>query len=137
LKAARLGGVDVLEEGLHLTGPPENPLELVLSAATGQVQGVVLDEERKPVTGTRVVLVPEPRRRKRTELFKETLTDQYGRFTLRGAPPGEYKLFAWEELDFGGYQDPEFLKPYEEQGETVRIDEGSQLSVELKVIRAE
>ena len=137
LKSARLAGDDVLEEGLAVSGPVRGALELTLSPAGGHIEGTVLTAEGQPFSGARVVLVPEERRRQRTDLFKSTTTDQYGRFTLRGITPGEYKLFAWEDIEPGAYQDAEFLRPYEEKGKEVRIREGDRLEVELALIPAD
>jgi hypothetical protein len=134
LKSARFGGDDVLEEGLTVSGPPKGSLDLVLSAAGGRIEGTVLDEEKKAFSGATVVLVPGARHRERRELFKTTTTDQYGRFTLRGISPGEYKLFAWQEIEPGAYQDPDFLRAYETKGHTLRITEGEGVIVELRLI---
>ncbi len=135
LKSARMEGNDVLEEGLTVSGPPRDSLELVVSPNGGRIEGAVL-KEQKPFSGATVALVPEEKRRGRRELYKTATTDQYGRFTLRGIPPGEYKLFAWEEIEPGAHQDPEFLKPYEKLGHEVKAEEGSRVSAELKLIPA-
>ena len=138
LKSARVGGEDVLEEGLDLSlGPPSGPLEITISAAGGRIDGAVLTEEDKAFGGATVVLVPEGRRREESRYYKTTTTDQNGGFTLRGIPPGDYKLFAWEEIERGAYQDSAFLRRYEEQGELVEVEEGSRLSVRLKIIPSE
>lgn len=138
LKAARAGGKDVLEAGLDLTGgAPPNPLEITISAAGGRIDGAVLTEEQEGFGGASVVLVSEERRRDQRRFYKTTTTDQHGRFTLRGIPPGDYKLFAWEEIERGAYRDPAFLRRYEEQGELVEVEEGSRLSVQLHLIHAD
>ena len=67
-------------------------------------------------------------------LFKTAPIDATGHFSLAGIAPGEYKLFAWEHAEDGAYQDPEFLKPYENQGQAVTIREGSRETAQLKVI---
>jgi hypothetical protein len=36
---------------------------------------------------------------------------------LRGIAPGDDKLFSWEELESDAWQDPDFLKPFKNQGE--------------------
>ncbi len=137
LKSARVGGQDVLEEGLDLSlGPPSGPLELTISAAGGRIDGAVLTEEQEPFGGASVVLVPEERRRDQRRFYKTATTDQNGGFILRGIPPGDYKLFAWEEIEHGAYQDSAFLRRYEEQGEPVEVEEGSRLSVQLQLIPA-
>ncbi|MGH9776894.1 MAG: MSCRAMM family protein [Candidatus Acidiferrales bacterium] len=135
LKSARLDGNDVLEEGLTVSGPPQGPLELIISPNGGQVEGAVL-KDQKPFSGATVTLVPEERRRERRELFKTATTDQYGRFALRGIAPGTYQLYAWEEIEPGAHQDSEFLKPYAKLGHEVKVEEGNRLSAELKLIPA-
>ncbi len=67
---------------------------------------------------------------------RESTTDQYGRFMLRGIPPGSYKLFAWEAVERGAYQDAAFLRPYEEHGEPMQVKEGARLSVQVQLIPA-
>jgi hypothetical protein len=137
LKSARLGSEDALESGLKIgAGQASGALELAVSSAAGRIEGSVVNENQQAVPGARVVLVPEAARRSQTRLYEETTTDQYGQFVLRGITPGEYKLFAWEEMESGVYQDPEFLKPYEERGEAVHVGEGGRQSVQLKLIPA-
>jgi hypothetical protein len=138
LKPARVGGEDVLEDGLDLSlGPPSGPLEITISAAGGRIDGAVLTEEDKTFSGATVVLVPEGRRREESRYYKTTITDQNGGFTLRGIPPGDYKLFAWEEIERGAYRDPAFLRRFEDRGESVEVEEGGRLSVRLKIIPSE
>jgi hypothetical protein len=137
LKSARLGGEDVLETGLKIgAGQAGGALELVISTAAGRIEGSVVNENLQPVPGARVVLVPEVARRSQTRLYAETTTDQYGQFILRGLTPGDYKLFAWEEVESGAYHDPEFLKPYEEQSEAVHVGEGGRETIQLRLIPA-
>ncbi len=136
-KAARLGSDDVLEAGLSVArGRQPSALELVLSSAGGQMDGVLLSEELG-FDGALVVLVPEPPHRGQARLYKTTTTDQYGHFTLRGIVPGDYKLFAWEDIEAGAYQDADFLRPYEERGETLRVVEAGRHSARLKLISAD
>ncbi|MBI3668020.1 MAG: carboxypeptidase regulatory-like domain-containing protein [Acidobacteria bacterium] len=139
LKSARLGDEEVLEAGLDLSRFESAPglLEVVVSSKGGRIDGVVSNDKQKPAGGAQVVLIPESRRRSRTDLFKSTPTDQNGRFTLRGIPPGEYKLFAWEDIERGAYQDPEFLKPFEERGHACQVQAGGAQAVELQLIQAD
>jgi len=137
LKSARLGGESVLETGLKVSsGQAGGSLEIIISSAGGQVEGVAT-REGQPFGGARVVLVPDGPRRSQTRLFKLASTDQYGHFILRGIAPGDYKLFAWEEFEPGAYEDPEFLKRYEDQGEALRVEENSRLGAQLKLIPSE
>jgi len=84
-----------------------------------------------------VVLVHEEAHRGSRRLYKPASTDQYGRFELRGIAPGDYKLFSWEEAESGSWEDPEFLRPFEEKGEKVSLQEGDQKTLNLTAIRTE
>jgi hypothetical protein len=138
LKSARLGGDDVLQDGLSISGGKiPGVLEIVLNCNGGTIEGVVLNDQQQPVTSARVVLVPDVERRSQTQLFKTTSPDQYGRFTLKGIAPGDYKLFAWEEVEYGAYEDPDFLKRYEDRGKAVSVAEGSRETVSLSLIPAD
>ncbi len=134
LKAARLDSDNVLEAGLSLAlGREPGTLELLLSSAGGQIDGIVTSEQQG-FDSALVVLVPEPRHRGQARLYKTTTTDQYGHFTLRGIAPGDYKLFAWKDIEAGAYYDADFLRPYEERGETVRVVEAGRHGARLKLI---
>jgi hypothetical protein len=54
-----------------------------------------------------------------------------------GLPPGDYKLFAWEELEGESFKDPDFLKTFESRGKPVRVREREQQAVQLELIPAE
>ncbi|MGD0301711.1 MAG: hypothetical protein ABSE86_31935, partial [Bryobacteraceae bacterium] len=69
--------------------------------------------------------------------YKTTDTDQNGHFVIKGLAPGEYKIYAWEDLEQGAEQDPDFMKPHESDGEKVSIKERAHETVQLKLIPAE
>ncbi len=137
LKSARIGGQDVLTDGLIVTRGRRGALELVISTLTGTLDGTVVDSAGKPFNAARVVLVPEGARRKTASLYRLATSDAYGRFALRAIPPGEYKVFAWDVVDGGAWQDPEFLRPFEDYGQRVHVTENGQHNAEVKVIITE
>jgi len=99
----------VLDAGLNLAGGgAPSRLEIVLSNAGARVDATVLDDAGQPAAGVRVVLVPEPRLRAHGRLFKDATTDGGGRVSLTGIAPGDYKLFAWEDVEEEAYRDPEY-----------------------------
>jgi hypothetical protein len=130
LKAARLDDADMLHDFRRIASPGQ--LDLVLSSQGGVVEGVVMDEQRRPVSGIQTVLVPN--QRERTDLFKRVLSDRNGRFSISGIAPGEYKIFAWAELEDYAYFDPAVMDKYGAQGSLVRIGESSRQTLELKTI---
>jgi hypothetical protein len=135
LKAAQLGGQDVLSAGLDPTsGTISGRLELSISPRGGRISGAVVTDGRQLFGGAAVALVPEKQRRQQTHLIKSTTTDQSGAFTLRGIAPGKYEIFAWEAVESGAWEDPDFLRDYEGEGQKVEIAEGSAANFELKLI---
>ena len=137
VKAVQFAGRDVLDSGLDLTRNSSGPIEIVVSSNGGQVTGSVADVGEKPVTAALVALVPDGKRRDETRFYKQASTDQQGRFSIKGITPGEYKLFTLEDVEYGAYEDPEFLKPIESKGVPVTIREGSRETLKLKVIATE
>jgi len=136
VKSIRMDGRDVLNAGLQLESPTGGILQIVISMNGGTLTGRVLDTTRKPVNNAKVVLVPNAPRRSRGDLFKSVSTDDAGRFQLNGLAPGDYKLFAWERVEEGAWQDPQFLRLFENLGSPLRIEEGKQATADAKLIPA-
>ncbi len=138
LKSVRLGDADVTEAGLDFTqGVPSGEITAILSPDGGQVDGTVQNDKSEPAAGVMVVLIPSAEKRGNQRLYKITTTDSTGKFSLKGITPGEYELFAWEQVEMGAYQDPEFLKPFDSKGESVSIKEKSNETKQLKAIPAD
>jgi Carboxypeptidase regulatory-like domain len=136
VKSIRLGSRDVLNGGLHIEEPTRDTLQVVLSMNGGTAQGRVIDPTGKPVPNVRTVLVPDAARRLRGDLYKTIFTDDAGRFQLTGIAPGSYKLFAWERVEEGAWQDPQFIKLFEDRGTTVQVRENEQVSQDTRLLPA-
>jgi 5-hydroxyisourate hydrolase-like protein (transthyretin family) len=132
LKEARLGQSDAVGV-VTISEPVNGSLEIVLRPNPGQVTGNVVDATMKPVTGVQVVLIPE-RARDRQDLYKTAGTDQEGRFTFRGITPGDYRIFAWEDIEPFSYFDASVLNQYEAAGKAVRVQEGAMENAEVRLI---
>jgi hypothetical protein len=112
-------------------------LDLVASANGGVVDGVAVDAKGDPVANALIVVVPEMRLRGRVERYRKTVSDQSGRFSLHGIQPGDYTVLAWESMDGEAYYNPEFLKDYEGQGSSLRVNEGDRKGMRVEVIPGE
>jgi len=133
MKSESAGNRDVDASGISVNGGTV-VLDLVVSANGAVVDGVVIDRKGEAVPNAVIVAVPETRWRGRLDRYRKTVSDQSGRFTLRGIPPGDYTLFAWESVDGEAYYDPEFLKSCEGQGSQLRVGEGERKSVQVQAI---
>lgn len=133
LKAARVGNRDLADTGISVNGGAVS-VELVLSDESGTLDGVAVDPKGEPVANAVIVAVPEFSLRGRFERFRKSVSDQSGRFTLRGIQPGEYTVVAWESVEGEAYLNRDFLKLYEGQGKTLRVVEGDRKYLPVEVI---
>jgi hypothetical protein len=131
VKSIRLGEADGLDEGLALTEKPGPPLEIVLGANAATVRGSV----SAPGSGATVVLVPQSaKRRARAEFYRTSAADSQGKYMLASVPPGDYSVFAWQDVESGAWMDPDFLKPVEAQGKPITLRGGQTAELDLKAI---
>lgn len=135
VKSIVTGHEDVLDSGMNLASGAPAPIAITLRPGAGQIDGSVMNGEDKPAPGATVALIPNgEKRREQAQSYKNTTTDQYGRFALKNVDPGDYKLFAWEDVETGAYMDPDFVKPIESQGTPITIREDSHENQQLKWI---
>ena len=88
----------------------------------GALDGQVVRSGPGPVADIPVLLLPNIRRR--NELYRTTTTNVSGRFHFDRVPPGDYKVFSWEEVEDGACYDAEFMRAVESRGISVQVGEG-------------
>jgi hypothetical protein len=54
---------------------------------------------------------------------------------MRGVPPGDYKLFAWESVRPLAYQNAEFIAKDENRGKLIQVGQSNTVNAELTIIR--
>jgi protocatechuate 3,4-dioxygenase beta subunit len=137
VKAADYGGIDVLEQGFTPRPGSNATLEITLSAHGAQIEGTVTDDNGLPVVGVWVVLVPDAKHRDRHDLYRTERTDQHGAFKISQIAPGDYSLYSWDEVEDGAWEDPDFIKPFDEkkQGERVIVQDRDDKSYNINVIK--
>jgi protocatechuate 3,4-dioxygenase beta subunit len=134
LQSIRIGQQELSAAVLELGHTPTADIEIALRHTSAQIEGVVINAERKPVSAAAVVLVPAEPRSKQTHLYREISTDDDGRFYFVGIAPGDYQLFAWQNVEGRAYLDTEFRRLCVRFSKSVAIREDTRLSVELIVI---
>jgi hypothetical protein len=136
LADVRQGAMSVFDLGFGVSARSNDPIQVVIASGAGTVEGVVREPTSKGFPGANVVLVPEESRRENLALYFPTTSDASGRFVIRGVPPGDYKLFAWESIPPFAYQNSAFLAKHEERGRIVHVGQGGTVNAELNVIPA-
>jgi hypothetical protein len=135
LKSVAAGGREAADSAFSVSGGATN-VDVLASANGARAEGVATNQKDEPVADAIVVAVPEARLRTHPDRYRKASTDQSGRFALRGLPPGDYTIFAWESIDGDAYYDPQFLASCEGRGRTLHVSEGDRTSLQLKVIPA-
>ncbi len=132
VKSVRFGDTETSNGSIDLTKGAGGEIAITIAGDGGQVDGAVQNEKQEPVTSASVVLVPD--QRDDAFSYKTTTVDQNGHFTIRGIKPGSYKLFAWDQVEWGQYEDPDFLKPWEDRGEAITIHQNDKTTKDLKLL---
>ena len=135
IKSARFEQTDVMDAGFTVTDRSPGVLQVVVSANVGRIEGNVIDKDSKPARGIPTVLIPD-RNRDRRDIYKAAQSDQNGHFIINGIAPGDYRLFAWEDIEPFSYYDPDVLKQFEDKGKPVHVVETTKDTVELTLIPA-
>jgi hypothetical protein len=130
------GPVDVLESGVTVSLGQSLPgLDLTLSSKVARLNGDVSTSDQ-PAAGVSVVLIPEGGHAMPGRNYRQSMSDQSGRFSMKNVVPGDYKVFAFEDLERGAPLNPDFLRPFEDRGRSVHLQEGGDMNVRLEAIPA-
>jgi hypothetical protein len=135
-KASRSGAVSVYDSGFTLDGNA-NPVQIVIDTSGVQVDGTVLNAERKPAAAATVVLVPPAARRQNASLFRNVISDESGHFTIKGVPPGQYTIYAWESVLPSAWMNADFLGKYDGRGRPLLVERQSNPQIQIDVIPLE
>ncbi len=130
VKSIRLNGIDAMN-GFSVPTATAASLDIVFSNKASRIEGTVLDRTGRSMPGVEVVLLPIREADRTPERVVAVVTDQYGRFDLQSIAPGDYRLFAWEDVEPYAYYDADFVRPYTTAGTLIRVSESSRQSVQI------
>lgn len=137
IKAMTFGGKDVLHEEMELRDQSSDVLTVVVSTAAAEVTGEVEKAESGQVQPAIVLFAPAVHQFSTIQFYRTAYTGPDGKFRFGGLPPGNYRVFAFEKLEFNAWQDAEFLKPYVASATPVKLSEGQKASIQVRRIPAE
>ncbi|HLY16967.1 MAG TPA: carboxypeptidase-like regulatory domain-containing protein [Bryobacteraceae bacterium] len=138
IKAMRLGDQDVLTEDMTIERGTREPLRILVSSRGGVVTGTVTVPRGVARSArAQVLLAPRGKYAGVLSFYAIGAADDAGHFEFKGVTPGRYQLYAFEELDGSAYQDPGFLKPFEELGEAFDVPEGAHVERQTELIVAD
>jgi hypothetical protein len=95
----------------------------------------VTNEESLPVAGVWVVQCRKNQRESSITCSSPLRRISTGHFDLRGLAPGKYKLFSWDGVEQGEWEDTDFLKDSEEKGVTIDLNGSDTKAIAMKLIQ--
>jgi hypothetical protein len=129
VKSIQYGGADILPEGVAMTNG--GVIEVVLSAAAGAVDVIVTAGDNKAGTGAQVALIKDG------TLESLRTADESGMISLKGLKPASYRVIAWEDIDPELLWDPDYLRKFENEGKSVKLEASGHEAIQLKAIPAQ
>jgi hypothetical protein len=133
IQSIRLGSRDVLIDEFQIQGEVSEDIQVVVRTDGGVLAGRVLSDMPDPMAYATAVLVPNPGIPLRSDLYKVARTDDSGNFRMQGITPGNYKLFAWGNVEDQSWLDPEFMQLFEDRGAPIRINAGDHVKADVKL----
>jgi len=106
---------------------------IVIGTNPGALDGRVVNGNGQPVPASTVVMIPDSGLKFRVD-HKVAFTDASGAFQIQGVPPGDYQVYAFEQIEKGDWQNPITMRPFEGRGKALHINEGGKGTIDLVAI---
>ena len=131
----RQGGKSVYDDGF-VGGMDAEPIDVILSKQCGAIQVQILDDRKQQIPNAFVSLVPAAEHRHNVLLYRRSIYDVAGsRYpTIYLIPPGEYKMFAWDNIPPNAELNAEYLAKFEDREVPVTVRRGESLTIQLPLI---
>lgn len=135
VKSVRFENVDITHDYLDLTSGSGGALDILLSPKAADVSGVVRNEKGEPVPNVPVTLwVPGRPPNGVYDVPRTASTDGSGAFQIFNMAPGEYRVAAWEDVEPGLAQNPDFRARFESTAAKVEVQESAHATADTRLV---
>ena len=136
VQGIRIGDADVTDAVLDFSSGREASVDVVLTNRVTEVSGTVHDACGQVLPDASIVVFAVDRSKwgPYSRFVSLVRTNQDGRFTKRGLPPGRYFAVALEYLEDGEETNPELLAQLQPSATRVTLVEGETRTVELEML---
>jgi hypothetical protein len=132
LKSVAISGHEMPPDDVLVSGT-RGEIEVAISAAGARIDGVLYDSKGDATRGS-VLLVPDLPRPMPADLYRHTSADANGKFTLRGVPPGGYRLLTRESVNVDSeIHEPDFMRSIGNRGQSLTVEENGKYTVSLRL----
>jgi hypothetical protein len=134
VESARYAGRNVLDSALTIEHASSGALELVVNGPAAQLTGVVRNAKGDPVPSAFITLVPSGARRDNPSMYEGSVTDDTGTYAVKGIPPGEYSVLAWEDADPQALMNRTFVERFEQRAVKITLGRGDVKELTLTAV---
>jgi hypothetical protein len=124
VKGATLGGQDILNTEVPIS-QSAGPIEVILRDDGGSVEGDIVDTDGKSATAGVMLLHNGIR------FGGAPMLPQPGHYKIPNVAPGDYVLYAWDNLAEVQYAEPDWMRRYGTGGVPVSVTAGQTAQVKL------
>jgi hypothetical protein len=137
VREIRTGGVVLEDNVIRLGTDPVPDVDVVVRDDSGNVQVAINGTDGLPAAGRRiqVVLVPDPARRQRRDMYFAGQATE-GSIVFENVPPGSYKVFAWNDVPIGAWQNDAFMRGFEDRGTPLTLSPSGTAFEAVRVIES-
>ncbi len=137
VKSIRFRNQDITKSELD-TNSGGGELEMVLSPHAAEITGVVHDASGQPLSGANLTLwEPGLPPAGTLDQARSTRTDAMGSFRFGSLRPGEYRIAAWEQIETGMPNIPEFHVRFDSEATVIKLTEDAHETVQPVLISRE
>jgi len=134
----RYDGHNILQDGVLNIENDNIPIEIELNSNAASIRGMVLDPVSRRPAAALVTVIPQGTPYS-TNLLPDVriFTDTDGNFQIGSLAPGDYKIYAWENIPTNAELNATFIAQVASRFTAVRISPNSNMEVQLNRVPKE
>jgi hypothetical protein len=106
-----------------------------LSFGLAEISGTVIAVDGNPVSNAEISLISD--KESTRGVFTSHVADENGRFRIGDLVPGRFKLYAWDGVELGAAESPEFRRRFDSKATSIELAGYEHATVQLTVIAVE
>jgi hypothetical protein len=136
VKSIRAGNSESPGALLDLRRTGDAPVTVVLSDK-GAALSISVKTDSPDPANTTVLFIPDIADAEvREHRVIEPTADHNNVYSIRNVPPGDYRVFAWRDIEEDAWNDPDFWNLIREKGVGVKLRDSDRQSIEVPLIPA-
>ena len=135
VKSFMVGDRPASPHGFNIAPGFGGVMRIVIGVKLAQIEGTVTGTKPEGANNLWLMSVPDDPDQIAEGRISVTAVEGGGHFTLTGLEPGKYRLYAFAGIEPSAVQqNPGVLKPLEDRGVRLKVEEGAQATAQVQII---